>query len=199
MRTVLMRPDHSDRLRNYASKGSEVRALLPDSTDLSGSRSLREIADDWSRPGSVRPGSVYFIQSGNSGPVKIGFAADPESRMRGLQTGHPEKLRILAVLRNVSQRMEKNLHSRFGHLRMHGEWFRPESDLMTYIGELKAAPAVCCGSPKTCDHVWCPACHGWARDTGGFLGDGHETAYWSCGHVQPLHSRSLPPSEVTEA
>lgn len=139
MRTVLQRPDHLDRQLSYASKRNEIGSLLPDETDLSGPRSIQEIAAEWCRPGSRRPGSVYFIQSGSTGPVKIGFATDPGSRMRSLQTGHPEKLRVLAVVQEATQMDEKDLHSRFAHLRIQGEWFQPGSDLLAYIEEVGGA------------------------------------------------------------
>lgn len=33
----------------------------------------------------THPVSVYFIQADDGGPIKIGFAVDPEARLRGLQ------------------------------------------------------------------------------------------------------------------
>jgi len=35
---------------------------------------------------------VYFIQAGFKGCIKIGFAIDPENRLRQLQTANHEKL-----------------------------------------------------------------------------------------------------------
>lgn len=133
MRLVLKRPAHFDRQQGYTSAASEIRALLPGDTDLSVPRSVREIAMEWAYPRTGRTGSVYFIQSGSDGPVKIGFAGDPGARLKTLQTGHPEVLVIRAVLPDRIQADEKDLHERFRHLWIQGEWFRPGPDLMAYI------------------------------------------------------------------
>lgn len=42
---------------------------------------------------------VYAIASAKSGPVKIGYSQDPQERLKQLQTGNPERLHILAVIR----------------------------------------------------------------------------------------------------
>jgi len=40
---------------------------------------------------------VYFIRAGEAGPIKIGIARDPGSRLSTLQTGHYETLFIAAI------------------------------------------------------------------------------------------------------
>lgn len=41
---------------------------------------------------------IYFIQAGESGPIKIGVALDPCKRLAELQTGHYEGLRIIGLM-----------------------------------------------------------------------------------------------------
>jgi hypothetical protein len=41
---------------------------------------------------------VYFIGEDDDGPVKIGVAKDPISRLRAMQTGNPRRLRVEHVL-----------------------------------------------------------------------------------------------------
>lgn len=67
---------------------------------------------------------LYFIQAGEEGPIKIGIAANVTKRLDMLQTGNPEKLRIVGLL-ECHDSLEKVLHGRFrdGHIR--GEWFDP--------------------------------------------------------------------------
>ena len=65
---------------------------------------------------------IYFIQSGESGPVKIGKADDPVSRLSSLQVGSPDQLHIRAVL-DVHDSVEGHLHSVLGNCRIRGEWF----------------------------------------------------------------------------
>jgi hypothetical protein len=76
--------------------------------------------------------SVYFIQSGHDGPIKIGTAADPHRRLCQLQTGHHEPLKIIAVA-DGDQKEERKLHERFAASRVHGEWFRASADVVAYI------------------------------------------------------------------
>src|ERR1051325_2345977 len=69
---------------------------------------------------------MYVIASGETGPVKLGISADPETRVRKLQTGHPLKLHVyhtIAVEPDKVRRFELLLHRDVGNLRMHGEWF----------------------------------------------------------------------------
>jgi DNA-binding transcriptional regulator YdaS (Cro superfamily) len=65
---------------------------------------------------------VYFIQAGEGGPVKIGWAVDPVSRLRELQCGNHAELRLLRELPG-SITEERVLHRAFSHLRIRGEWF----------------------------------------------------------------------------
>ena len=79
---------------------------------------------------------VYFIQSGDDGPIKIGFATEVASRLSELQTGCPAKLHLLGKVRG-SMQLEKDLHALFAGLRISGEWFRPDPSIFEKINELK--------------------------------------------------------------
>ena len=84
------------------------------------------------------PGIIYFIQMGESGPIKIGATTSIESRLSGLQTGNPEKLRVLLTMDTVKMKeSEANLHSRFRYQRLEGEWFKPDDFLLESIKILK--------------------------------------------------------------
>jgi T5orf172 domain len=78
---------------------------------------------------------IYFIQeAGNEkAPIKIGYCSgDPISRLQALQTGYPAKLAIICVLPGP-QSDEGREHEKWKHLRVHGEWFRADPDLLEYI------------------------------------------------------------------
>jgi hypothetical protein len=79
---------------------------------------------------------VYFIQSGDDGPIKIGFTTRLDSRVRALQTSHGTRLRVLATTPGTPAD-EASLHRRFAGLRKHGEWFEPGRDLVDHIEELQ--------------------------------------------------------------
>ena len=78
------------------------------------------------------PRTVYFIQQGTRGPIKIGVAVDIAARIKTLQTGCAEPLRVLATVPG-SQQAEHALHRQFADLRMEGEWFSPAPELIAYI------------------------------------------------------------------
>jgi Meiotically up-regulated gene 113 len=75
----------------------------------------------WSRH---LPGTrfVYFIQAGDTGPVKIGLANEPETRTRTLQTGNHRELHLRHVIPG-DEGIERQLHDRFREARIRGEWF----------------------------------------------------------------------------
>jgi hypothetical protein len=75
---------------------------------------------------------VYFIQALPGGNIKIGTTADLEARFRNIQADSPVKLTILATMPGA-RAVERRLHTRFAHLREHGEWFRPGEDLTAFV------------------------------------------------------------------
>ena len=74
---------------------------------------------------------VYFIRS-DSGPIKIGASVNPEVRLQDLQNSSPEKLCLMGHIHGGFE-LERLIHEKFGAYRMHGEWFRPEEDLLSFI------------------------------------------------------------------
>lgn len=78
-------------------------------------------------------GDVYFVRLG--GLVKIGFTTNMTNRMKAV----PHE----AILGTVPGTMEdeRRYHAEFAHLRVTGEWFRAESDLLTFIAAVTAKAA----------------------------------------------------------
>lgn len=72
---------------------------------------------------------IYFIRSGKSDAVKIGYSSgEPKRRLGRLQIGNPEKLHLLAVA--PGDRLdEERWHWEFSHLRVRGEWFKWTEEL----------------------------------------------------------------------
>lgn len=88
-------------------------------------RSIREILKN-------RPGEIYFIRMGQDGPIKIGFSGNVATRFAGLQIGCPHELSLLGRMPGGLDD-ERRLHARFDALRIRGEWFRPEPELLAFI------------------------------------------------------------------
>ncbi len=80
---------------------------------------------------------VYVIQAGETGPVKIGMADNPASRVYELQTGSPVELTILVAERfpdrKRARRIEQRLHSQLSALRIRGEWFRFDEQIQLML------------------------------------------------------------------
>lgn len=80
---------------------------------------------------------IYFIQTA-SGPIKIGLAKkSPVARMAELQVGNHERLILLTSFVGTSDN-ELELHKRFAHLNVRGEWFLPAPELLSYIISLSS-------------------------------------------------------------
>jgi hypothetical protein len=82
---------------------------------------------------------IYFIQAELIGRIKIGFTRKPDlgPRLCELQTASPVKLQILAAIPG-DKLTEKELHERFHHCRVQGEWFDPSPELVRFIAEQRA-------------------------------------------------------------
>lgn len=68
-------------------------------------------------------GVTYFIKDEHE-HVKIGWARNSQynlvQRLTALQTGNSDELTVLCVVDDIS---ESDLHKKFGHLHIRGEWF----------------------------------------------------------------------------
>lgn len=90
---------------------------------------------------------VYFIQAGDSGPVKIGRSDDAGKRLAALQTAHYEELHLRLVCRiNDSKNTEDSarfgralseraLHTIFSQHHIRGEWFHARSGLADFMDD----------------------------------------------------------------
>lgn len=96
--------------RDYIIPFRERRALPP-TTLLPSRRAL---------------GWVYFFQSGGElGAVKVGWSRDPAQRYRDLSVAHPHGLELVALVPGA-EALERTLHERFAHRKLHREWFSHE-------------------------------------------------------------------------
>lgn len=85
---------------------------------------------------------IYFVQEAwsDKSPIKIGFSGgDVRNRVSHLQSASPAPLCLLAAV-DGSQQDEQKEHRRWKHLRLHGEWFRADAELVEYIGSFRCIP-----------------------------------------------------------
>lgn len=74
---------------------------------------------------------IYFVQTADNQYMKIGKADDVAKRLSGLQTGAPQKLKLIGTMPG-SHDQEREIHQRFGHLRTHGEWFYSTPEIVMF-------------------------------------------------------------------
>jgi hypothetical protein len=74
---------------------------------------------------------IYFVQE-NNGPIKIGYSRSPHTRICSIKTNSSSAISLLGVIKGTKEE-EKQLHSRFSHLRVRGEWFSPSEELLGFI------------------------------------------------------------------
>ena len=105
--------------------------------------------------GEYQKGYVYFVRAGYFGPVKIGFTINFKKRLPHLQTGCPEILRPMVVIK-TNRKTEEAYHNMFRDDNIHGEWFHPTERILKEIDyHLKHEPYGCQFSGNG----------GWYRDT----------------------------------
>ena len=93
---------------------------------------------------------VYFVQAGDGGQIKIGFARDVSSRLVKMRVDCPIPLTLLAAIEGDAK-FERDLQERFAAHSTRGEWFAPAPDLLAFIATLPK-PAVPRRKIKSGDH-----------------------------------------------
>jgi hypothetical protein len=87
----------------------------------------------------LKEGFIYFIQNGESGPIKIGFTTNIPIRISILQNSTPFQLRLLNSIEGTildEQKMQK----RFEKYRIKNEWFSPGKELIDFIISISNKP-----------------------------------------------------------
>lgn len=115
-----------------------IADLIPDAeereTYLSGAKPAQK---GESRRGHLRrfvKPMVYFVQAEALGLIKIGLTRDAVDRLKTLQVGSPDKLKLLGVIvHDDAEEIEHEAHIAFKDLHSHGEWFRPDARLLEFI------------------------------------------------------------------
>lgn len=81
-------------------------------------------------------GYVYFIKSGDGGPVKVGWSENPQMRLAQLQSAHHETLTLIDAVPG-GRDVEAAVHAQLAESRVRGEWFRDDEALRDQITALR--------------------------------------------------------------
>ncbi len=77
---------------------------------------------------------IYFITQG-SRYIKVGYVKDdPVRRLRMLQTGNPDRMRLAMVLEGTAGE-EKKIHNMFMPYHIRGEWFFLTGEIEDQLAE----------------------------------------------------------------
>lgn len=94
--------------------------------------------------------SVYFIQSGEGGPIKIGKSVSVKSRLTSLMTASGTELRLMGTIAPGGP-TEAEMHRRFACFRLRREWFTPADELLKFIADSTYTEPVVADSPAVND------------------------------------------------
>lgn len=67
--------------------------------------------------------NIYFIKNKNN-DIKIGRSENIEKRLKELQTGNSNNLKLLYFIKDVPESFEKHLHDICVRFKIQGEWFQ---------------------------------------------------------------------------
>jgi len=119
------------------------RLYSGDQVERATSKGLAVSAVEWDEPKPEKPepplqddpGVVYFAHDQASRAIKIGWSRTPKRRMKDLNIGNPNVIKILGTVPGWKDAAQA-LHYKFWHLRIQGEWFRECNELLGYIRDV---------------------------------------------------------------
>lgn len=82
---------------------------------------------------------IYFVRCIASCRVKIGFSENPYVRFSKIQSDCPTELELTCVI-DGAQAGEAELHKRFSHLRVRGEWFADDGSISAEFNAQTSLP-----------------------------------------------------------
>lgn len=129
--------------RRIDSALAEIRSLMALHGELDYDEYCRERWGIFSRRETGRVGNrggVYFVRPSKRPVVKVGVARDLESRLSALQTGSPERLVVLGIIKGAGFDRERLIHERFARKRINGEWFELDDEMLRFIASESTCP-----------------------------------------------------------
>jgi len=88
---------------------------------------------------TAQKGCVYFIKLNGLSPIKIGYTTNesPQSRLDQIRTCAPLGVELVGfILSDNPYALERKLHDKYQHLRLHGEWFEITKEQVNSICNL---------------------------------------------------------------
>ena len=73
--------------------------------------------------------TVYFVQAGEGGRIKVGYSPYPDQRIDFLRRFNGADIKVLATIEGT-RRLEHYIHVHLAAHRAHGEWFNPTPEVL---------------------------------------------------------------------
>jgi len=80
---------------------------------------------------------VYFVEAVGTNRIKIGITTNLSRRFYSLETDSPYKLNLIYAFPGYRNK-EKEIHEKFKHLCVKGEWFKYADEIKDYILKLSS-------------------------------------------------------------
>ena len=93
---------------------------------------LRELWNEEAREKRNHGGNVYFLQSKETGLIKVGFSKQPKTRTKNIMVAHHDDAEVIGFIPG-SSKTERSIHKSFSKDHKRGEWFFPSPELVGFI------------------------------------------------------------------
>lgn len=82
-----------------------------------------------------------FRPVGQSGPIKIGSSNQPAGRIASMSSWAPMELEMVFVV-DGGLLLEKKVHFHLRQHRLHGEWFAPDDEVLSFVDEVVSTRSI---------------------------------------------------------
>lgn len=143
--TKEVRKRNNESMTSFVEKNIELRNEMLDLLMKAAGQFYPEKATGRRKPTVTgKPTYLYFIECQEY--IKIGLSVDPAERLKTLRksgngTNAPRGIDLweaqLMRAEPGTLEDEQAMHKKFAHLRVEGEWFKAEGDLLDYVDHLE--------------------------------------------------------------
>lgn len=119
-------------IKVYEAGGKEYIFIFEFGQRLRTMKSLFPRVDEDSVKANDRTGYVYLIGTSYENPVKLGFSANPWARVKDLNVGNHEEIKLLLTIKS-SYSVERNLQKLLSPYQVKSEWFSLPIDIIKML------------------------------------------------------------------
>lgn len=123
-------------VRRYVQKGALRAVRLPSGHMRIPASAAAELKFNSPLPEPKSVSGVYFLQAEVLGLIKIGASNFVRTRLNGLRSSLPFETKLLGIIPcDEPFTLERDFHERFVALRVNGDWYRADPELLAAIAD----------------------------------------------------------------